>query len=129
MTNPVTIRQATKTAQARCFFARAVVFTIILAIFLPVIGALFESSSDSDFGPAQSGSLFALYHSTLGVILAVLLAPMWLLAFIHNLLGFDLTSQDAVCLLFSSACYGLLLSIIWFVVIRFRSGSHASKIA
>jgi hypothetical protein len=98
----------------RRFFFRAIGTTIGIFFLLIVVAALFESSLDSDFAPAQSGAWFAAYHGVLSDILFVLLAPMWLLD------KFALSPPDAICLLFCSACYGLLLSLLWLAVVRVR---------
>jgi hypothetical protein len=103
-----------KLGMTRWFLLRAFGTTIGFLFILIVVAALFESSSDSDFGPAQSGVWFAAYHGSLSVVLFVLLAPMWLLE------RFGLSPADAICFLFSSACDGLLLSLIWFAVARVR---------
>jgi len=129
MTATVTSEEAAKTTSVRWFFLRAIILTIIFTVLLSVIGALFDSSSDSDFGPARPGSVFAFYHSTLAAILAVLLAPMWLLESIQRLVGFDFMRRDVLCLIFSSACYGFLISCVWLVIARIRSKSHATEIA
>jgi hypothetical protein len=115
--------KGSKLALARWLVLRAVGLTFAVAVLLAVVGALFESSSDADFAPAHPGAWFAAYHSVLGAILFVLLAPMWLLDY------FRLTSHDAICYLFSSACYGVLFSFVWFAVARFRRKSHATRSA
>jgi hypothetical protein len=104
----------------RWFLLRAIGFTIGFFFILSVVGALLESSSDSDFAPVQSGAWFEAYHGMLGDILYVLLAPMWLLD------KFGLSAPDAICLLICSACYGLLLSFIWFAVARVRQNARAA---
>jgi len=94
--------------------------TIGLAILISILGSVFNIASDADFLPSRANVWFAAIHWGFGALLFVLLAPVWLLE------PFGLSGRDAVCLIFSSACYGIIVSYVWLVVARWRRKSQAN---